>query len=70
MNIGFLNVQNLYHILKNKDYKSSIRVRLFEIQYLKTKTKAQNLEIYMKFSLKIGLLFFLQGYSEMKMKIK
>ena len=43
-----------------------------EIKYLKTKTKTQNLEIYMKFSLKIGLLslFFLQGYSEMKMKIK
>ena len=40
------------------------------MQYLKTKT--QNLEIYMKFSLKIGLLslLFLQGYSEMKMKIK
>ena len=51
-----------------------MEVRLFEIKYLKTKTKAQNLEIYMKFSLKIGLLslffFFLQGYSEMKMKIK
>ena len=28
------------------------------------------LEIYMKFGLKIGLLFFLQGYSVMKMKIK
>ena len=51
--------------------KFSIEVRLFEIKYLKTKTKTQNLEIYMKFSLKIGLLsFFLQGYSEMKMKIK
>ena len=39
---------------------------------LKTKTKTQNiLEIYMKFGLKIGLLFFfLQGYSEVKMKIK
>ena len=40
---------------------------------LKTKTKPQKiLEIYMKFGLKIGLLsfFFLQGYSEMKMKIK
>ena len=36
------------------------------------KTKTQNiLEIYMKFGLKIGLLsFFLQGYSEMKMKLK
>ena len=45
---------------------------LFEIQYLKTKTQ-KNLEIHMKFSLKIGLLslsFFWQGYSEMKMKIK
>ena len=39
---------------------------------LKTNKNTQNiLEIYMKFSLKIGpLLFFLQGYSEMKMKIK
>ena len=50
---------------------------LFEIKCLKTKTKTQNLEIYMEFSLKIGLLsfffffpFFLQGYIEMKMKIK
>ena len=56
--------------------KFSVEVRLFEIKYLKTKTKPQNLEIYMEFSLKIGLLllffffFFLQGYSEMKMKIK
>ena len=58
LNIGFLSVQNLYHILKNKDKKSSVEVRLFEIQYLKTKTKTQNLEIYMKVSLKIGLLFF------------
>ena len=39
----------------------------------KQKQKHKNdLEIYMKFGLKIGLLFFLggQGYSEMKMKIK
>ena len=58
--------------------KFSVEVRLFEIKYLKTKTKTQNLEIYMEFSLKIGLLslfffffsFFLQGYIEMKMKIK
>ena len=52
--------------------KFSVEVRLFEIKYLKTKTKTQNLEMYMKFSLKTGLLsfFFLQGYSEMKMKIK
>ena len=54
--------------------KFSVRVRLFEIKYLKTKTKTQNLEIYMKFSLKIGLLslffFFWQGYIVMKMKIK
>ena len=58
---------------KAKIKKFSIEVRLFEIQYLKTKTKTQNLEIYMEFSLKIGLLslfFFLQGYIEMKMKIK
>ena len=58
---------------KTKIKKFSVEVRLFEIKYLKTKT--QNLEIYMKFSLKIGLLslffsFFLQGYIEMKMKIK
>ena len=53
--------------------KFSVEVRLFEIKYLKIKTKTQNLEIYMKFSLKIGhlsLFFFLQGYSEMKIKIK
>ena len=53
----------------------SIGVRLFEIKYLKTKTKTQNLKIYMKFSLKIGLLslfffFFWQGYIAMKMKIR
>ena len=49
--------------------KFSVEVRLFEIKYLKTKT--QNLEIYMKFSLKIGLLsFFFQAYSEMIIKIK
>ena len=59
--------------LKTKIKKFIVEVRLFEIKYLKTKT--QNLEIYMKFSLKIGLLslfffFFLQGYNEMKMKIK
>ena len=36
--------------------KSIIEVRLFEIQYLKTKT--QNLEIYVNFSLKIGLLSY------------
>ena len=55
--------------------KFSVEVRLFEIKYLKTKTKTQDLEIYMEFSLKTGLLsfffcFFLQGYIEMKMKIK
>ena len=61
LNIGLLIVQNLYHILKNKEKKSSVEVRLFEIQYLKTKTKTQNLEIYMKFSLKLGLLSFFFG---------
>ena len=64
---------------KTKNKKFSVEVRLFEIKYLKTKTKTQNLKIYMKFSLKIGLLslfffffslFLLQGYIEMKMKIK
>ena len=39
---------------KQRLKKFSVGVRLFEIKYLKTKT--QNLEIYMKFSLKIGLL--------------
>ena len=34
---------------KTKIKKFSVGVRLFEIKYLKTKT--QNLEIYMKFSL-------------------
>ena len=68
------NIYITYWYTKIK--KFSIEVRLFEIKYLKTKT--QNLEIYMEFSLKIGLLslsfffpfFFLQGYIEMKMKIK
>ena len=46
------------HTEKQRLKKFSIEVRLFEIKYLKTKTKPQNLEIYMKFSLKIGLLFF------------
>ena len=56
---------------KKKIKKFNIEVRLFEIKYLKTKTKTPNLEIYMKFSLKIVLLsFFFQGYSEMEMKIK
>ena len=41
---------------KQRLKKFSVGVRLFEIKYLKTKTKTQNLEIYMKFSLKIGLL--------------
>ena len=36
----------------------SVEVRRFEIKYLKTKTYKKNLEIYMKFSLKIRLLFF------------
>ena len=48
-----------YWILKGPKFISHTekrRLRLFEIKYLKTKTKTQNLEIYMKFSLKIGLL--------------
>ena len=44
------------HTDKQNIKKFSIEVRLFEIKYLETKTKTQNLEIYMKFSLKIGLL--------------
>ena len=59
---------------KQRLKKFNVGVRLFEIKYLKTKTKNQNSEIYMKFSLKIGLLslffFFWQGYIAMKMKIK
>ena len=61
---------------KQRLKKFNVGVRLFEIKYLKTKAKTQNLEIYMKFSLKIGLLslffffFFWQGYIAMKMKIK
>ena len=71
-----LNVQNLYHILI-KIKKFSVEVRLFEIKYLKTKTKTQNLEIYgvqFKNRASLSFLFFffflLQGCSEMKMKIK
>ena len=41
-------------VRKTKIKKFSVEVRLFEIKYLKTKTP--NLKIYMKFSLKIGLL--------------
>ena len=38
---------------------------------LKTKTETEKiLEIHMNLGLKIGLLFLLQGYSEMKMKLK
>ena len=44
---------------KQRLKKFSVGVRLFEIKYLKTKTKTQNLEIYMEFSLKIGLLSLL-----------
>ena len=52
-------IYNMYW--KTNIKKFSVGVKLFEIKYLKTKTKTQNLEIYMKFSLKIGLLslFFL-----------
>ena len=32
LNIGLLNVQSLYHILKNKDLKSRVEVRLLKIQ--------------------------------------
>ena len=41
---------------RTKIKKFNVEVRLFEIKYLKTKIKTQNLEIYMEFSLKIGLL--------------
>ena len=44
------------HTEKQRLKNFSVEVRLFEIKYLKTKTKTQNLEIYMEFSLKIGLL--------------
>ena len=46
------------HTEKQRLKNFSVEVRLFEIKYLKTKTKTQNLEIYMKFSLKIGFLSF------------
>ena len=70
-----------YWILKCPILISNIEKQRLKIQsrgqtlkntILKTKTKTQKiLEIYMKFGLKTGpLLFFLQGYSEMKMKIK
>ena len=71
-----------YWILKRTKLISNTEKQRLKIQsggqtlkntILKTKTKTQKfLEIYMKFSLKIGLLsfFFLQGYIEMKMKIK
>ena len=39
-----------------KIQRFSVEIRLFEIKYLKTKTKTPNLEICMEFSLKIGLL--------------
>ena len=56
---------------KTKIKKFSVEVRLFEIKYLKTKTKTQNLEIYMKFSLKIGLLsLFFFGNVIVKWKLK
>ena len=65
------------HTDKQNIKKFSIEVRLFEIKYLKTKTKTQNLEIYMEFSNRASLFlfffpffFFWQGYIEMKMKIK
>ena len=41
---------------KQRLKKFNVGVRLFEIKYLKAKTKTQNLEIYMEFSLKIVLL--------------
>ena len=59
--------------IEKQRLKSRVEVRLLKIQYLKQKPKHKKiLEIYMKFSLKIRLLslFFLQCYSEMKMKIK
>ena len=50
------------------------RLKIYRGQTLKNtilKTKTQKiLKIYMKFGLKIQLIFFLQGYSEMKMKIE
>ena len=69
-----------YWILKCPQFISYTEKQRLKIQsrgqtlknsILKTKTKTQKiLEIYMKFGLKIGLLFFLQGYREMKMKMK
>ena len=70
-----------YWILKCTKFISHTEKQRLKIQtrgqtlkntVLKTKTKTQKiLEIYMKFGLEIGLLFFLlQGYSEVKMKIR
>ena len=67
-----------YWILKCPKFISHTEKQILKIQRrgqtLKNtmlKTKKKFLEIYMKFGLKIWLLlFFLQGYSEMKMKIK
>ena len=68
-----------YWILKCPKFISHTEKQRLKIQsrgqtlkntILKKKTQ-KILEIYMKFGLKVGLLFFfLQGYSEMKMKIK
>ena len=72
-----------YWILKCPKFISNTGKQRLEIQsrgqtfkntILKTKTKKhkKTLEIYMKSGLKIGplLFLFLQGYSEMKMKVK
>ena len=56
---------------EKKRLKIQSRGQTLKNAILKTKTKTQKiLEIYMKFGLKIGPPFFLQGYNEMKMKIK
>ena len=56
------------HTEKQK-LKMQSRGQALKDTILKTKTQ-KILQIYMKFDLKIGLFFFLEGYSEMKMKIK
>ena len=66
-----LKCQKLISNTEKQRLKIQSRGQTLKNMILKTKTKTQKfLEIYMKFGSKIGPLFFWQGYSEMKMKIK
>ena len=59
------------HTEQQRFKKISVEVRLFEIKYLKNKNpKFRNIyEVQFKNRASLSF-FFLQGYSEMKMKIK